>query len=132
MAHAYHDDSINRCLDAGVQCIEHGFLMSEPTMKRIAEAGAAISLQAVMSIEAFGKPETLTFFSKEQREKAGKVAAGAKHMMELVRKYRPITVSGGDMFGSAQQHRQAENVIALVTLAGFTAAEALRTATGDA
>eukprot|EP00931_Biecheleriopsis_adriatica_P075321 TRINITY_DN4921_c0_g1_i13.p1 TRINITY_DN4921_c0_g1~~TRINITY_DN4921_c0_g1_i13.p1 ORF type:complete len:533 (+),score=119.45 TRINITY_DN4921_c0_g1_i13:82-1680(+) len=132
MAHAYHDDSINRCLEAGVRCIEHGFLMTEPTMKRLAEAGAAISLQAVMSMEAFAKPETLTFFTKDQQEKAGKVAAGARNMMELVRKYRPITVSGGDMFGSAQQHRQAENIIALVTLGGFTAAEALRTATGDA
>lgn len=132
MAHAYHDDSINRCLDAGVRCIEHGFLMSEPTMKRLAEAGAAISLQAVMSLEAFAKPEALTFFTKEQKEKAGKVAGGARHMMDLVRKYRPLTVSGGDMFGASQQHRQAENIIALVTLGGFSPAEALRTATGDA
>ncbi|CAE8582663.1 unnamed protein product [Polarella glacialis] len=132
MAHAYHDDSINRCLDAGVRCIEHGFLMSEATMKRIAEAGAAISLQAVMSLEAFASPETLTMFTKDQQEKAAAVAAGAKHMMKLVRKHRPLTVSGGDQFGAAQQHRQAENIIALVTLGGFTAAEALRAATGDA
>mmetsp|Transcript_93710 Transcript_93710/g.166733 ORF Transcript_93710/g.166733 Transcript_93710/m.166733 type:complete len:483 (+) Transcript_93710:129-1577(+) len=132
MAHAYHDDSINRCLDAGVRCIEHGFLMSEATMKRIADEGAAISLQAVMSLEAFANPETLTFFTKDQREKAAKVASGSKHMMQLVRRYQPVTVSGGDMFGHAQQHRQAENIIALVTLGGFSTAEALRTATGDA
>eukprot|EP00930_Biecheleria_cincta_P055318 TRINITY_DN41647_c0_g1_i1.p2 TRINITY_DN41647_c0_g1~~TRINITY_DN41647_c0_g1_i1.p2 ORF type:complete len:184 (-),score=41.44 TRINITY_DN41647_c0_g1_i1:292-843(-) len=132
MAHAYHDDSVNRCLDAGVRCIEHGFLMTEPTMKRLAEAGAAISLQAVMSLEAFTKPETLTFFTREQKQNAGKVASGARQMMDQVRKYRPLTVSGGDIFGASQQHCQAENIIALVTLGGFSPAEALRTATVDA
>eukprot|EP00933_Yihiella_yeosuensis_P005502 TRINITY_DN110024_c0_g1_i1.p1 TRINITY_DN110024_c0_g1~~TRINITY_DN110024_c0_g1_i1.p1 ORF type:complete len:478 (-),score=100.07 TRINITY_DN110024_c0_g1_i1:433-1866(-) len=132
MAHAYHDTSINRCLDAGVKCIEHGFLMSEETMKRIADSGAAISLQSCMSLEAFQEPEKITIFTKDQQEKARKVGEGAKKMMEYVRKYRPITVSGGDMFGAANQHRQADNIITLVTLGGFTAAEALRSATGDA
>lgn len=132
LAHAYHDDSINRCLDAGVRCIEHGFLMSESTMKRIADVGAAISLQCVMSMEAFAEPEKITFFNKDQKKKAGMVAAGAKKMMEYARKYRPLIVSGGDMFGGIAQHRQADNIITLVTLAGFSPAEALRTATGDA
>jgi len=132
MAHAYHDDSINRCLDAGVRCIEHGFLMTEPTMKRLADEGAAISLQATMSLEAFAEPETITFFTKDQKRKAAAVAEGAAKMMALVRKYKPITISGGDMFGKAQQHRQAENIIALVKLGGFSAIEALHTSTSSA
>ena len=33
--HAYRDDAINRAIDAGVKCIEHGFLMSEATVKKI-------------------------------------------------------------------------------------------------
>ena len=132
LAHAYHDDSINRCLDAGVKCIEHGFLMSDSTMKRIADEGAAISLQCVMSMEAFADPEKLTFFTKDQKKKAGLVASGAKQMMQYCRKYKPLTVSGGDMFGGIAQHRQADNIICLVTLAGFSPADALRTATGDA
>ena len=132
LAHAYHDDSINRCLDAGVRCIEHGFLMSESTMKRIADEGAAISLQCVMSMEAFADPEKITFFTKDQKKKAALVASGAKQMMEHCRKYKPLTVSGGDMFGGIAQHRQADNIICLVTLAGFSPVEALRTATSDA
>ena len=36
------------------------------------------------------------------------------------------------MFGAAAQHRQADNIITLVTLAGFSCAEALRMATCDA
>ena len=132
LAHAYHDDSINRCLDAGVRCIEHGFLMSESTMKRIADEGAAISLQCVMSMEAFADPEKITFFTKDQKKKAALVANGAKEMMEHCRKYKPLTVSGGDMFGGIAQHRQADNIICLVTLAGFSPVAALRTATSDA
>ncbi|CAE7541322.1 unnamed protein product [Symbiodinium pilosum] len=132
MAHAYHDDSINRCLDAGVRCIEHGFLMSEPTMKRIADEGAAISLQSCMSLEAFAEPEKITIFTKDQKKKAATVATGAKKMMEFARKYKPVTISGGDMFSESVKHRQADNIITLVTLAGFSAAQALRTATGDA
>lgn len=132
MAHAYHDSSINRCLDAGIRCIEHGFLMSEDTMKRIVQEGCAMSIQAVMSLETFSQPEKITFFTQDQKVKASQVYAGAKQMMELVRKYNPITVSGGDMFGNAYQHRQADNIIAMVTMGGFTPAEALKSATGDA
>ena len=94
LCHAYHDNSINRCLDAGVRCIEHGFLMGEETMKRIKELGAAISLQCVMSLEAFAEPEKLTFFTKDQRKKAAMVSSGAKEMMRLVRKYKPLAVAG--------------------------------------
>jgi len=35
LAHAYHDDSVNRAIDAGVRVIEHGFLMSEATVRRM-------------------------------------------------------------------------------------------------
>src|SRR5215469_10580479 len=40
MAHAYTDDAVRRCLDAGVRSIEHGNFMSRETMARIAQAGA--------------------------------------------------------------------------------------------
>ena len=36
------------------------------------------------------------------------------------------------MFGAAAQHRQADNIITLVTLAGFSPFEALQMATGNA
>jgi len=40
IAHAYTDDAVRRCLDAGVRSIEHGNFMSRQTMARVAEAGA--------------------------------------------------------------------------------------------
>ncbi|WP_155485466.1 amidohydrolase family protein, partial [Vibrio harveyi] len=41
MAHAYHDRSVNRAIDAGVKVIEHNFLISEETIKRMKEKGVA-------------------------------------------------------------------------------------------
>ncbi len=35
--HAYHDGSYKRSLDAGVRSFEHGFLVTEPTVKRMAK-----------------------------------------------------------------------------------------------
>ena len=35
LAHTYHNLSVNRCIDAGVKYVEHGFLMGEATMERM-------------------------------------------------------------------------------------------------
>ncbi|CAB9509420.1 amidohydrolase [Seminavis robusta] len=132
MIHAYHDRSIMRALDAGVKCVEHGFLMSEECMKRMVKEGIAICIQAVMSLEVFADPELITFFSRDQKNKAAMVNSGAANMMKLCREYKPILISGGDMFGKGNQERQSANIIAMVTLGGFDSATALRSATGDA
>lgn len=108
MIHAYHDRSINRAIDAGVKCVEHGFLMGEETMERMVREGVAISIQAVMSLEAFAHPEAITFFNTSQKRKAAMVNSGAMKMMKLCRKHKPILVSGGDMFSKAYQNRQAD------------------------
>jgi imidazolonepropionase-like amidohydrolase len=132
MAHAYHDNSINRCIDAGVKCIEHGFLMSDETMKRMKLENVAICIQAEMSIMAFAEPDKITFFTPDQKKKAKEVNSGAMNMMRLVRKYEPIAISGGDMFGKAYQHRQADNLVAMVEKGGFSTSFTLRTATSYA
>ena len=64
--------------------------------------------------------------------KGAMVNSGAANMMKLCRQYKPILISGGDMFGGAYQPRQADNIIAMVTLGGFDTATALRSATGNA
>jgi imidazolonepropionase-like amidohydrolase len=50
-AHAYTDDSVNRVLDAGGRCIEHGFLVSEKTIRRMKKLGAVMSLQPYAAVE---------------------------------------------------------------------------------
>mmetsp|Transcript_33099 Transcript_33099/g.59650 ORF Transcript_33099/g.59650 Transcript_33099/m.59650 type:complete len:451 (-) Transcript_33099:233-1585(-) len=132
MIHAYHDRSINRAIDAGIKCVEHGFLMNEETMKRMVREKIAMSIQAVMSLEAFAAPDAITFFNREQKTKAAMVNSGAATMMKLCREHKPILISGGDMFGHGYQERQADNIIAMVTMGGFDTATALRSATSNA
>ena len=54
LAHAYHDKSVNRAIDAGVRVIEHNFLVSEETVMRMKAEGVALSVQAVVSLVQFG------------------------------------------------------------------------------
>jgi imidazolonepropionase-like amidohydrolase len=41
-AHVFNDRSVNRLLDAGVKTFEHGFFISEDTMKRISKEGGYV------------------------------------------------------------------------------------------
>ena len=110
LVHAYHDRSVNRAIDAGVRVIDHNFLVSEETIIRMKEEGVALSVQAVMSLEAFGDPDSITFFSADQKAKAKQVNAGAQQMMEWAVKHELLMVTGGDMFGP-DVVRQADNII---------------------
>jgi imidazolonepropionase-like amidohydrolase len=132
MAHAYHDKSVNRALDAGVKVIEHAFLITEPTVKRMAREGAYWSLQAEMSYTAFAKPEEITFFTAEQQDKARAMYAGVIRVSKLMRKHRVKIATGGDMFGDGYVGRQASNVITAVEGLEFSNVEALRMTTSSA
>ena len=96
--HAYRDDAINRAIDAGVKCVEHGFLMSEGTIKRMAEENIVLSLQGYVSVVQFAEATQIPWFSPEQVRKATQVNEGAKQMIEWARKHNLFIISGGDMF----------------------------------
>lgn len=133
LVHAYHDRSVNRAIDAGVKCIEHNFLVSEDTIKRMKEEGVALGIQSVMSLEAFA-PENvaaITFFSADQKAKGMKVNAGAAQMLKWALKHDLIMVTGGDMFDKANVNRQIDNLIVLKTV-GFSDVQILKTATSSA
>ena len=111
LVHAYHDDSVNRAIDAGVKCIEHNFLVSEDTIKRMKKEGIALSCQSIISLVTFANPEQITFFSPDQQAKGKRVNQGASQMFDWAMKYDLLMVLGGDMFGVADGPRQAENMI---------------------
>jgi imidazolonepropionase-like amidohydrolase len=132
MVHAYHDRSVNRAIDAGVKVIEHGFLISEETVKRMAEEGVWWSLQAEMSFTAFAEPEKITFFSDDQKKKASQVHNGVVQVAKWMRKYKVKTATGADMFGKGYSNRWADNVIAAVNGLGYSNFEALQMTTKHA
>ncbi len=135
--HAYHDESYNRLLDLGVRSFEHGFLISEPTvrrMKRMQDEGKKIawSFQCYVSINTFGSYETMPpFFTHEQKLKGVAVGKGARNAAKMMKDHGVFTVGGSDMFSLPLVERIKEDVTCNVK-AGFTPAQALKHWTGNA
>jgi imidazolonepropionase-like amidohydrolase len=132
--HAYHDDSYNRLLDLGVRSFEHGFLVTEPTVKRMADKGQDVvwSFQCFMSVNTFGDYDAMPgFFTHEQKVKGVAVGKGARNAAKLMNKHNVFTIGGSDMFGIPFVERIKEDITCNVD-AGYTAAQALKHWTGNA
>jgi imidazolonepropionase-like amidohydrolase len=97
-AHAYTDESVNRLLDAGGRCIEHGFLVSEETIIRMKKLGAVMSLQSYAAYETFKNPENIPGFSAENVRKGRQVHEGADRMLRWVAEHGVPTFAGADMW----------------------------------
>ncbi len=130
-AHAYRDDAVNRSIDAGVKVIEHAFLISEPTVKRMAKEGIILSLQGYMAGVSFAHPEKIPWYTAEQVRKAKQVHTGTIQMVKWARKHGLFIISGSDMFAE-QWPISKKNITIEVELFGFTPIEALQHATGNA
>ena len=110
-AHAYTDSSINRVLDAGGRCIEHGFLASEETILRMKELSAVMSLQPYAAVEIFKEPEKLAGFNAENIRKARKVRDGADNMLQLVAKHKVETFAGADLWQEGVITKTPEDMV---------------------
>ena len=132
--HAYHDDSYNRLMDLGVRSFEHGFLVTEPTVKRMASLGEKVvwSFQCFMSVNTFGDYNAMPgFFSHEQKVKGVAVGKGARNAAKLMKKHNVFTIGGSDMFGIPFVEQIKEDITCNVD-AGYTPAQALKHWTGNA
>ena len=130
-AHAYRDDAVNRAIDAGIKVIEHNFLVSEETVKRMAAENIILSLQGYMAGVSFAHPEEIPWYTSEQIRKAKQVHTGTIQMVKWARKHNLFIVSGSDMFAE-QWPISKKNITIEVELFEFTPVEALRHATGNA
>lgn len=121
--HAFTNEAIRQAIDAGVPCIEHGFLMDDATARLIAEKGIWLSLQPLPDELRTGFPE-----GSVQRAKADEVFPGVVKTYELVRKYNIKTAWGTDvLFSRALAQRQGAILASLGQW--YTPAEALVMAT---
>ena len=130
--HAYHDRSYNMALDAGVKSFEHGFLITEPTVKRMSETeGVFWSWQPFGSYTLFagGFPE---WFTADMREKGAAVNKGAVIVPPLMRKYGITVVLGSDMFGDEVKFARTNIISAKeVPNTGYTDLEIMKMATSN-
>ena len=82
MAHAYNDESVKRCIKAGVKDIVHGHLLSEEVIKMMAEND--VWLGSLSS--PFGLME-VPWFTDENRRKGKEVLDGYANVMKLAKKH---------------------------------------------
>jgi imidazolonepropionase-like amidohydrolase len=128
--HVYHSEHINLAIDAGVRCIEHGFLMDEATMKRMADEGIVLSAQSFMSYTSFQDPSGIQGFGPEQVRKGLQVNKGADAMFNYARDAGVEMFAGSDMFTPGLMRIATQNITQLERW--FTPVQALRMATSGA
>ncbi len=122
--HAYTPAAIQRSIEAGVKCIEHGHLMDEATAKLMAEKGIWLSTQPFLEDEDKiplppGSPE---------QAKQMEVISGTDKVYALAKKYKLKTAFGTDtLFSKALADRQGAQLAKLVRW--YTPAETLAMAT---
>ncbi|WP_069807419.1 metal-dependent hydrolase family protein [Vulcanisaeta thermophila] len=134
-AHAHGDKGARIAVEAGVRTIEHGSLITEETVKLMAEKG--VSLTPTLSIQ-----ELIYKYGKQMGidpwglEKIGQVREGVINSIKLARKYGVMILAGTDLgFKTGLDIDMGKNwveVKLLVELGGLSSEEALRAATGNA
>jgi imidazolonepropionase-like amidohydrolase len=133
--HAYHDGSYERSLDAGVRSFEHGFLVTEPTVRRMARMDQEIvwSFQCFMSVATFGDYDSMPgFFTHEQKVKGVAVGEGARKAAAMMLEHDVFMIGGSDMFTPAFGPRMKEDITCRTNMVGYPAPHALKMSTGNA
>jgi imidazolonepropionase-like amidohydrolase len=131
--HGYTDAAYNKSMDAGVKFYEHGFLISEETVKRMAKEDVWWSWQPYGSYNTFGKGNFPDWFTEDMKAKGAAVAEGSVRVPQLMRKHGVKMVTGSDMFGWDNWHNAIINVAYPVEIPdlGFTSLDAMKIATSN-
>jgi imidazolonepropionase-like amidohydrolase len=94
--HAQTNAGVVASLDAGVISIEHGLILEEDTVKRMAKVGAYYCPQAFLALQDVSKNPM--FQDPIQQEKNRQVAKGAPQAIEWAKKYGVKILWGSDLF----------------------------------
>jgi imidazolonepropionase-like amidohydrolase len=81
-AHAYNDESVKRCIRAGVKDIVHGHLISEEVVKMMAENDVWLGSLS----EPYGLMD-VPWFTEENRRKGRLVLSGYANVMKWAKEY---------------------------------------------
>jgi imidazolonepropionase-like amidohydrolase len=99
MVHAYYDNAVSRAIDFGAKSIEHGHLMTEKVIKKMAEKNVYLVVEALMSTS-----EAPPSFTADQREKFELAKSGFASMIELAKKHKLKIAFGSDVFLSKEAY----------------------------
>jgi imidazolonepropionase-like amidohydrolase len=121
-AHAHGDDGIRAAIEAGIDCIEHGSLMSDATLELMLERGTFLVPTTYLA-----DGMDTSHAAPELQEKAAEVFPRAK---ETIRKAvaRGVRIACGTDAPAIPHGQNAKELIALVDR-GMTPLQAIRAAT---
>jgi imidazolonepropionase-like amidohydrolase len=132
--HSYTDAAYNKSMDAGVKSFEHGFLISEKTVKRMKKEGVWFSWQAYASYNTFGMGNFPDWFTADMRAKGAAVAEGSVRVPKLMKKHGVKMFAGSDLFGWDNWDKAIVNVAYPVEIPGldFTSLDCMKMSTSNA
>lgn len=130
MVHAYHDESVRRALEAGVIGIDHGTLMTEETMKLLAEKKGYLVPQARLFTVTEEDKAFFESFGAATLEKVMVLANNLDNQMNLAKKYKVKIGFGTDLFGSSKDYAKQSAEFEF-RLKWFTPVEILKQATSN-
>jgi len=120
--HCHGDEAVNAALDAGIDCIEHGFMITDATIRRLVDEGTfLVSTNALTeNWDVSAHPKALQAkaaetFPKARQSLADAIAAGVK-------------IASGSDAPAIWHGRNAEELVTLVKR-GMTPLQAIRAAT---
>ncbi len=124
--HAFTDDALRQAVEAGVQCVEHGHLMSEETMKLLAEKDVWLSMQPILDDE-----EAIPFAEGSANQvKFLQVANGTDIVLRMARIHKVKLAWGTDtLFDPGLCEKQGKQLAKMVRW--FEMHEVLKMATHD-
>jgi len=124
--HANTDDAIQMGLKAGIRTVEHGFLMSEETLKMMAEKGAWFSMEPLLNDE-----DAIQFPPGSDNERKWiEVTDGTDKVIALAKKYHVKTAFGTDVLFDPAMGKKHGKLLAKLKR-WYTPFEALKMATSD-
>ncbi|GMQ27476.1 metal-dependent hydrolase family protein [Algoriphagus confluentis] len=120
--HAYTDRAVQKAIHAGVKCVEHGQMVSEETLKLMAEKGIWLSLQNLM--------EDSPKMDPARREKRKPVLEGQKRVWAKAKELGVKLAWGTDFLFEPELNKE-QNAYILKLQEWFSPAEILKMITYD-
>ncbi len=133
MAHASGDEAVKRCLRAGVHSIEHGYFLSEESLRAMAASGTFWTPTLAPVAAWLNSPTLFPSLSEHSREVVHRSLERHKEMVALADSLGVRIATGTDAGAPGVPHGSSlKDEIRLLTSCGLSSARALRAATATA
>jgi imidazolonepropionase-like amidohydrolase len=120
--HCHGDTAVNAAIDAGIDCIEHGFMITADTIQRLVDTGTFL-----VSTTALAENWDLSKHPEHMRSKAAEVFPKAKESLSKAIE-AGVKIACGSDAPAIWHGRNAEELVVLVKR-GMTPLQAIRAAT---